>query len=690
MKKIYALLIAGILIFLSANTISAEELLTEETVKNFTYHLLYSDKTVTLKNGEYESPLIPGNQEDMENFIHVKLIKYLIIKSSSTNNSSAIVILAENEGGSGFFFQITALVQEKGEIIQTNSIELGDRVEIKDLKFVKGFDEMPFRRSRDKILLALLTHKETDPTCCPSKLENKCFTLVRDKENKIQLLTCEQAEEEYPLPVVKKPAIYLYPEKTEKVEITLNPEGNITKTIPHYNGKWSVTVNPDGIIDGKYQYLFYEVELSKPVVPPDEGWVVYRKDLSSWFDKYLSKLGLNSREIKDFKEYWMAELQKHPDDYYEIKLLTDDFLSKNLQVKIEPEPDTFIRVILHFKPIFGNPKTLKEPAIKTPERRGFTAVEWGGIMEESDKSDIKNPEYSFLPTETGIIILRALEIKDHKIKIKVNTGGCTDKRTIKPVLRESETTISNQKGAPKSYEIIFIRTEPDRCKALFPEGTDIEYDISKEFNIKMPYTITVKNPTMPITKNDPYFIFGKVKSEVKEVPVQGEEGKFIGGAILEMITEIRRDVKNATLYAINQEIKRYKQRKDSEKVKKLEEELEKIKNMADESFPVPEEDKPLSDQKDILQDIGKFGTIVPCKPVKVEMIFDRKYSTGEILNIKGMTKSGPFYHIAGIRKGIFDSLKPGNIYETIICLVYKREYFGFIPDYYVYVADVKK
>ncbi|MGC8758282.1 MAG: hypothetical protein ACP5QX_07585, partial [Caldisericaceae bacterium] len=63
---------------------------------------------------------------------------------------------------------------------------------------------------------------------------------------------------------------------------------------------------------------------------------------------------------------------------------------------------------------------------------------------------------------------------------------------------------------------------------------------------------------------------------------------------------------------------------------------------------------------------------------------------GEILNIKGMTKSGPFYHIAGIREGIFDSLKPGNIYETIICLVYKREYFGFIPDYYVYVADVKK
>ncbi len=45
-----------------------------------------------------------------------------------------------------------------------------------------------------------------------------------------------------------------------------------------------------------------------------------------------------------------------------------------------------------FKPGFGIPEALKEPVIKTPERKGFTVVEWGGIMEKSNESDIKNPQ----------------------------------------------------------------------------------------------------------------------------------------------------------------------------------------------------------------------------------------------------------------------------------------------------------
>ena len=694
-KYFYFLLIAYILLILSAKSYAHQSLLTERTVNNFTYHLIYSDKKVTLKNGKYESPLRPGNEEDIENFIKVNLIKYLITESSEAG-PFALVILAESLGGSGTFFQITALIHENGEIVQTNSIELGDRVEIKDLKFMKGYVS-PFGSRRDKILLTLLTHGPNDPSCCPSKMEIKCFTLVRDENRKVQLLTCEEVDEKYPLPVVKKPAVYLYPEKTEKIEVILNPEGYITKTIPEYKDKWIVTANPDGVIDGEYHYLFYEVELNRPIFLPEEGWAVYKKDLSTWFDKHLSKLGLNNREIKDFKAYWLKELQKHPCDYYEIKLLTNDFLARNLQIKINPEPDTFIRVIFYFKPGFGIPKTLKEPVIKTPERKGFTVVEWGGIMEESNESDIKNPQYSFFPSETGIIILRDLEIKDHKITIRVNTGGCTDKNSIKPVIKQtsgfnsrthgSVTQIPSDKMLPNHYEIVFTRQKPDFCKAFLPEGTIIQYDIQKELNIKMPYTLIVKNPIMPFTKNDPYFIFGEIKSEVKEEVVQ-EEGKSILGALSEIITKIRRDVKNATIYAINQEIKRYEQRRDKQKVKKLEEELGKIKELDDKSFPVPEENETVSNLEDVFQEKDKFGPIIPCKPVTIAIIYDRKYSLGETLSIKGMTRSGPFYNIAGIRDGIFDKLKLGNVYESKVCLVYKREYFEYIPSYYVYLADI--
>ncbi|WP_353683653.1 hypothetical protein V4D30_07160 [Thermodesulfovibrio sp. 3907-1M] len=461
MRKIYTLLIAGILIFLSTKAIAAEELIKEETIKNFTYHLLYSDKTVMLKNGEYEAPLRPGNEKDLKNFVKVKLVKYLTVNSSEVG-PFAVVILVENEGGSGFFYEITAIVKEEDKIVQTNSIELGDRVEIKDLNFIKGYSFPLAGAKRSSILLTLLTHKESDPSCCPSKLEKRCFTLVRDEAKKIKLLFCEEADEKYPIPIVKKPAIYLYPEKTEKVEVALKPNGIITRTIPEYKDKWIVTANPDGLIDGKYQYLFYEVKLHKPVVPPGEGWVVYKKDLSSWFDRYLPKLGLNSREIKDFKDYWLKELQKHPFDYYEIKLLNIDFLSKNLQVKINPEPDTFIRVIFNFKAGSGAPQTLKEPAIKTPERKGFTVVEWGGIVE---KSSLNDPDY--------------FDIGGYEIR--------------------ERTTIENEKN--------------------------------------------------------------------------------IYHALSEVVMKIRKDVKNATTYSILKEINRYKQRKDEEKVKQLEAELEKIKKI---------------------------------------------------------------------------------------------------------------
>jgi hypothetical protein len=100
----------------------------------------------------------------------------------------------------------------------------------------------------------------------------------------------------------------------------------------------------------------------------------------------------------------------------------------------------------------------------------------------------------------------------------------------------------------------------------------------------MPYTLKIENPVTPFTKDEPYFAIGKVKEAVQEEPIKGEQGKFILGALQEMITEIRGDIKNATIYAINQEIERYKNRGETEKVEKLENELKEIKQIKDEDF----------------------------------------------------------------------------------------------------------
>jgi len=165
----------------------------------------------------------------------------------------------------------------------------------------------------------------------------------------------------------------------------------------------------------------------------------------------------------------------------------------------------------------------------------------------------------------------------------------------------------------------------------------------------MPYTLKIGNPVMPFTKNDPYFTIGEIKTEkIREEPIEGEQGEFILGTIQEMITEIRRDVKNATIYAIQQEIERYKKRGEKEKVKKLENELKEIKQIKDEDFQIPEDVQEYeSKSKDL-----SFGPIYPCKAIQTEIITGKRISIGDILNVKGMTRSGPFYHIADIRKDI--------------------------------------
>jgi hypothetical protein len=632
--------------------------LNEKTVKNFTYHLKYSKQTVTLKNGEYKTPLRPGNKEDMENYLSVKLERYGIFKLNEAT-PFAVVILSENFGGSGSFLEITALVKENDKIIQTNSIELGDRVIIKDLRFEPRF--VTFReRERDSIYLSLLTHKENDPSCCPTKQETLCFTLVRDENKEMKLLTCEEAKEKHPLPIVKKPALYLYPNKTKKVELILKPKGQIIKTIPEYKDKWSVIANPDGLIDNKYPYLFYEVALENSVDLPKEAWIVKTTDLEKWFDTNLPKLGINKKEIKDFKEYWLSELKGYP--YYKIRLLSEDFLNENIAIKINPKPDTFIRVIFYFEGTYDSKEKLTDPTIKTPARKGFTVVEWGGILKTSDKSDVKLIKYSFFPEEEGILVLRSLSVEDHKIKIKVNTNGCTDKNSIKAVIKKS----SRIDPKVPDYEITFIREKPDNCKAFIPDGVIIEYDLKRDFNIQMPYTLKISNPIIPFTKNEPYFIIEKVEKTVQEVhkeSFKGEQGKFILGAIQEMITEIRRDIKNATIYAINQEIERYKNRGEKEKVKKLENELKEIKQIKDEDFQIPEdtqEDKPKPEDLFTLS----FGLIYPCKAIQTEIIVDKIISIGDILKVKGMTKSGPFYHVAGIRKDVLKKMKVGKTYKA--------------------------
>ena len=54
---------------------------------------------------------------------------------------------------------------------------------------------------------------------------------------------------------LKKPALYLYPEKDMAVDVKLHVNGQISKDDPPYGSGWSVQATPSGRIDGKYRGL---------------------------------------------------------------------------------------------------------------------------------------------------------------------------------------------------------------------------------------------------------------------------------------------------------------------------------------------------------------------------------------------------------------------------------------------------
>jgi len=177
-------------------------------------------------------------------------------------------------------------------------------------------------------------------------------------------------------PGAKKPAVYLYPTQKSQIDVSVDVKGFITKSEPAYLTGWSVVAEPNGLIDEQYDYLFYEAQL-KQLEIPEEGWIVEYSNLETWFDANLKQLGLNEKEIFQFKEYWLNELPKS--DYYEIRLIDNDFLRENMDLIVEPEPDTIIRRIFYFKPI-SQKIELSTPTIETPLRAGFVVVEWGGLL----------------------------------------------------------------------------------------------------------------------------------------------------------------------------------------------------------------------------------------------------------------------------------------------------------------------
>ena len=143
--------------------------------------------------------------------------------------------------------------------------------------------------------------------------------------------------------VLKKPVIYLYPEKEMDISVNINiTEGKFSVVYPRFNegnNAWKVKANPNGDIEinnRKYPYLFYEYD-SYFTQETNEGFIVKDSNAIEFLEEKLKYLGLNDKEMTDFITFWLPVLLKN-------KLSLCTFQSQtffdHIPMNITPKPDS--------------------------------------------------------------------------------------------------------------------------------------------------------------------------------------------------------------------------------------------------------------------------------------------------------------------------------------------------------------
>ena len=185
------------------------------------------------------------------------------------------------------------------------------------------------------------------------------------------------------LPVyMAEPIIYLYPIAAQRVHVEAKPLHSIRASIPRYGTGWDVLALPSGELTGvtdrkAYSYLFWE-GLSSISPMRQEGFVISQPEVAGFLERMLPRLGLNGRESRDFRDAWLPRFHDAP--YYFITFLPRETIDRLAPLVVTPKPDAVIRVLMDFRPLRTRER-VRAPDLPTPpERRGFTVVEWGGIL----------------------------------------------------------------------------------------------------------------------------------------------------------------------------------------------------------------------------------------------------------------------------------------------------------------------
>jgi hypothetical protein len=184
------------------------------------------------------------------------------------------------------------------------------------------------------------------------------------------------------VPNACEPIVYLYPPQTENIQVKLGEDVTVFDSYPAYQEGWNVNARPDGELTDlrsgrRTRYLFWEGR--SYVLPPQRrGFVVRSSDVAGFLGGVLPRLGLDQKEAGDFIAAWSSKLTAAP--YYFISFVERSVIDQYYPLRIEPAPDTVIRVFMDFTPL-SKPIAVEPPLLASPpQRKGLTVVEWGVLV----------------------------------------------------------------------------------------------------------------------------------------------------------------------------------------------------------------------------------------------------------------------------------------------------------------------
>jgi len=146
----------------------AKQPLTINELKKAEYRSKWSTKgKIKLSDGIYQERVVPDSTAELV----IKLSDRIAFGDLNGDGvEDAAVILVSNPGGSGTFYDLAAVINSRGKAKHVASAFLGDRVKVEGLRVRSG-----------KIVVKMVTHRSSDPMCCPSLTVEQIYGLQGDE-----------------------------------------------------------------------------------------------------------------------------------------------------------------------------------------------------------------------------------------------------------------------------------------------------------------------------------------------------------------------------------------------------------------------------------------------------------------------------------------------------------------------------